>query len=159
MTTLIVYDSAYGNTGRLAEAVATALPGSIVRRIGEVNPANLPPAKIIIAGSPTQGGRPTKGMQAWLAAIPRGGLNGVAVAAFDTRIAAKEQGFALRLIMGVIGYAAPRVLEAMQGRGGLAVTSPEGFIVDGREGPLHAGELDRAAAWARSLAVQEVRAA
>jgi hypothetical protein len=39
-------------------------------------------------------------------------------------------------------------LEAL---GATLVADPEGFVVKGKEGPLVEDELERAAAWARSL--------
>jgi len=38
----------------------------------------------------------------------------------------------------------------------VVVTEPMGFKVKGREGPLLKGEVERAAAWARSLRVLAV---
>jgi flavodoxin I len=159
VTALVVYDSAYGNTEKIAAAIGAAIPGSEVRRIGAVDPAALPVLGRLIVGSPTQGGQPTKATQAWLAAIPKDRLAGVEVAAFDTRMAASDQGLALRFIMGVIGYAASRILTALEARGGSSIASAEGFVVNGKEGPLHEGELDRAGAWARALDVRTKQAA
>jgi hypothetical protein len=53
--------------------------------------------------------------------------------------------------MGLIGYAAGRIASGLTSKGGRLIAKPEGFIVDGKEGPLKEGELERAAAWARSL--------
>lgn len=160
MSTLIVYDSGYGNTAKVAHAIAAALPGgAAVHRITDIAPSSLPRHSLLIVGSPTHGGRPSQAMQDWLAGIPRGNLAGVEVAAFDTRLATGQQGFALRLLMGVIGFAAPRILKVLETKGGTAVASAEGFIVQGKEGPVAPGELDRAALWGRALGVQERAAA
>jgi hypothetical protein len=159
VTTLVVYDSAYGNTERIATAIAAAIPGAGVYRIGAIDPANLPAIDRLIVGSPTQGGQPTKATQSWLAFIPQGRLANVGVAAFDTRLAAADQGFALRLVMGVIGYAAPRILSALGAKGGSVIAGAEGFVVNGKEGPLHQGELERAVTWAGGLVGDQKRAA
>jgi flavodoxin len=161
MTALVVYDSAYGNTARIADAVAVVLEGrEKAHLIQHVDPADLPlTTQLLVVGSPTQGGQPTKAMQAWLKDIPQDRLAGLRVAAFDTRMQARDQGMALRLLMNVIGYAAPRILEKLQARGGIAAAAAEGFVVEGREGPLHEGELERAGAWAKSLAGQRRDAA
>lgn len=155
---LVVADSAYGNTWTLAGAIADAF-GNRARalRPGQVLENDLEGVKLLIVGSPTQGGRPLASLTDWLRSLPSDTLAGRAVAAFDTRIAAEGQNFALRLLMKVVGYAAPRLLKLLVLHGGRRVAPPEGFFVEGREGPLKPGELARAAIWARSLvpAVEE----
>jgi hypothetical protein len=83
--------------------------------------------------------------------IPAAGLQHARVAAFDTRVAVPERGFALRLLMKVVGYAAPRIAKGLQAKGGHLAAAPEGFIVQDTKGPLKDGELQRAEAWARGL--------
>jgi len=39
----------------------------------------------------------------------------------------------------------------LAGKSGTQVVEPEGFIVEGKEGPLKEGEVERAAAWAKTL--------
>jgi flavodoxin len=142
----------YGNTRQVAEAIARSLGDARVVEPGDVEPAGLPGLDLLIVGAPTQGGRPTPPVTALLRTIPSDALRNTPVCAFDTRIAVSEQGFPLRLLIGLIGYAAPRIAGALRARGGRLVAPPEGFIVEGKEGPLRAGELERAAAWARTLA-------
>jgi hypothetical protein len=50
------------------------------------------------------------------------------------------------------GYAAPRIARALEKKGGNLAAPPEGFFVEDKEGPLKAGELERAAGWAKELA-------
>lgn len=153
MTALVVFDSRYGNTEKIAEAIGSGVgEGAPVSPIEGVDAATLGDFGLLIVGSPTQGGRPTAALQSWLARIPAGRLAGVRVASFDTRMPAREQGFALRTLMGVIGWAAPRILKALLARGGIAAAEAEGFIVEGREGPLRNGELERATRWGATLA-------
>ncbi len=150
MKALVVYDSAYGNTQRVAEAIAATLAveatHSRAAAAGELEGIDL-----LVAGSPTQGGRPTKVFQEYLRTIPNGRLDGVAVAAFDTRIPAADSGLPLRLLMNLIGYAAPRIAADLKRKGGRQVIAPEGFVVEGKEGPLREGELERARGWAKQL--------
>jgi flavodoxin len=152
MTTLVIYDSAYGNTGKIAQAIAEATGSVGAESIAGVDAGHLPPTNLLIVGSPTQGGRPTAAMTAWLERIPAGSLAGLRVAAFDTRLPVGDQNFALRMLMGLIGYAAPRILKALEARGGRVAATAEGFIVTGKEGPLRDGEIERAAQWAAALA-------
>jgi flavodoxin len=154
MNTLIVYDSAYGNTEKIARAIAEAItPADEVaaRRVAEVNPMELTSLDLLIVGSPTQGGRPTRAIQKFLGEIPANALRNVGVTAFDTRFSAQDQGFGLRILMRLLGYAAGRIATSLQGKGGVLATPPEGFIVEEKEGPLKQGELERAAGWATSI--------
>lgn len=149
---LVVADSAYGNTWTLAGAIADAF-GNRARalRPQHVQPDDMHGVQLLIVGSPTQGGRPLPVVMDWLRSLPSGALTGVAVAAFDTRISAADQNFALRLLMRLIGYAAPRLAKELQAHGGRLTVPPEGYFVESRVGPLKPGEIERADAWARSL--------
>jgi flavodoxin len=152
MTALVVYDTKYGNTAKIAQTVAAALAnGATSNSIAEVSASSLSGLDLLIVGSPTHGGQPTPEMRAWLETIPARKLAGVQVAAFDTRLSPQSQNFALRMLMGVIGFAAPRIHKKLQAKGGNAIAAEEGFIVEGAEGPLARGELDRAANWAKGL--------
>jgi flavodoxin len=147
MRTLIVYDSQYGNTAVIARAVGAAIPGEVtLQRAGEGPRPVLSDLDLIIVGSPTQGGRPTLAVASFLTSIAP--VDHIAAAAFDTRVAPKGP---LRLLLGLVGYAAPRIGRQLRARGAQVVLEPEGFIVEGKEGPLRDGEEQRAAAWAKEL--------
>jgi flavodoxin len=150
MKALIVYDSLYGNTEKIAKAIADAVGGE-AKPASKVNVAELNGLDLLIAGSPTHGGRPSPGIQEFLNKIPTGSLKGIRVAAFDTRFAKSEHGIGLKLLMAVINFAAPRIAKALETKGGNLVVEPEGFIVSGKEGPLKEGELNRATFWAKGI--------
>jgi flavodoxin len=144
MKALIVYDSVYGNTEKIARAIAEAItPSNEVKvlRAGEANPSELASIDLLIVGSPTHGGRPVPAIHDFLNKVPK--LQGVNVAAFDTRITTK--------LVGIFGYAAGRIAGNLKKKGGTLVASPEGFFVAGGQGPLKEGELERAADWAKGL--------
>ena len=146
MKALIVYDSVYGNTEKIARAIAEAITPSgevKVLRAGEANPSELASINLLIVGSPTHGGRPTPAIQDFLNKVPELSLKSVNVAAFDTRISTK--------IVGVFGYAAGRIAGNLKRKGGTLIASPEGFFVTGSKGPLKEGELERAAGWAKGI--------
>lgn len=152
MKALVVYDSVFGNTEKIAQAMAQAL-GSEAVRVPSVTPQSLAGVTLLIVGSPTRAFRATPATMAWLKALPGNALTGVKVAAFDTRISAEESGSGvLKLMVKVFGYAAKPILGALQKKGGQAVATDEGFYVNASEGPLRDGELERAAAWAAKLA-------
>lgn len=157
MQTLIVYDSVFGNTQKIAETAAAAL-GADARavRVSELREQDLDGVQLLIAGSPTRGFRPTPALAQYLAGLPAGKLQSVRTAAFDTRIPmdGTQPGF-LRVMVRLFGYAAAPIAKALAKKGGIPAAPPEGFLVMGTEGPLKAGELERTAAWARQLAQAE----
>jgi len=152
MKALIIYDSMYGNTEKIAQAIGEGLTGEVkVVRVGDVNPSELKTCDLLILGSPVHGGRATPALDTFIKELPADSLQGKSVAAFDTRFEAEEKGVGLRLLMSVIRYAAPRLAKAMEKKGGKLVAEPEGFIVEEKEGPLKEGELERASKWAAQL--------
>jgi len=146
MKALIVYDSVYGNTEKIARAIAEAItqPDEVkVLRAGEADPSELASIDLLIVGSPTHGGRPMPAVQEFLNKVTQPSLEGINVAAFDTRIQTK--------LVGVFGYAAGRIANNLKKKSGTLIASPEGFFVTGGKGPLKEGELERAAAWAKGM--------
>jgi flavodoxin len=144
---LIVVDSVYGNTLKIAEAIKEALkPAGEVSlvRPAEANLQDLPSLGLLLVGSPVQGGRALKPVQDFLNRIPSGGLKRVNVATFDTRM----KGAFPKLF----GFAGARIADALKSKGGNLVAPAEGYFVKGREGPLLEGEIERAGAWAKGLA-------
>jgi flavodoxin I len=148
---LVVYDSVYGNTEKVAQAMAAALECE-ARRVTVVTPEELAGLDALIVGSPTQAFQPLKPVKAFLKSIPAGKLNGIKVAAFDTRMDVKEVGNAVLTVFAkLFGYAAEPIGKQLVKKGGTQAIPPEGFIVKGKEGPLRDGELERAADWARRV--------
>jgi len=137
---LVVYNSQYGNTEKIAAAIGGAIPGARVLHASEADPSELESVGLLIVGSPTHGGRPMGAVQIILKEAPASAIEGINVAAFDTRFAS---GFAK-----IFGYAAVRIANTLKRKGGSLVVEPEGFIVEATKGPLKEGELERAAGWA-----------
>jgi flavodoxin len=152
-TTLIVYDSYFGNTEMVAHVVSKALDGDVqVKRPSDVSVEALHELDYLIVGAPTRGFRPSDAIKVFLKSIPAGALKGVKVAAFDTRMDPQEVGNPiLKVMAGIFGYAAEPIAKSLVKKGGEPAGEPAGFVVLGSEGPLREGELDRAAEWAKSL--------
>src|SRR5688500_16264539 len=103
MDALVVHDSVFGNTEQVAQSIGNALghqEGVEVLRVGSVKPERLTGVKLLIVGSPTRGFRPTEGITNFPKGIPSDGLDGVKVAAFDTRLSTSDiESSALRFIV------------------------------------------------------------
>jgi flavodoxin len=159
MKAMVVYDSVFGNTEQVAQTIARTLSESPemeaaveAQRATAVDPQTLMGVGVLVVGSPTRAFQPTPDMKNWLKAIPNGRLDGVRVAAFDTRINVEEKGpWILKLLVKFFGYAAKPIASRLESKGGRLVVPPEGFHVDESEGPLTEGELERVAAWARRI--------
>jgi flavodoxin I len=144
MKAWIVYDSQWGNTEQIAQAIGDALAGEVeVLRAVDVEPSGVEALDLLIIGSPTHGGRPTEPVQGLLDQLGGTLPAGTRVAAFDTRLATR--------LVAVFGYAAARIARTLESAGATLLVPPEGFVVEGKEGPLRQGELEHAAAWARQI--------
>jgi flavodoxin len=155
---LIVYDSAYGNTEKIAQSIGSAIGSQHqvnVLRVKDVTAVQLAGLSLLIAGSPTQRFRPTQALSDFLNGLSEGSLRGVRVAAFDTRLTVEEikKTPVLAFFVKLAGnaYAAKPIADALKKKGSELILAPEGFYVKGMEGPLLDGEVERAAAWAGQI--------
>ncbi|HSV85810.1 MAG TPA: flavodoxin domain-containing protein [Levilinea sp.] len=155
MKILVVYDSYFGNTEKIAAAIGDALTSSgqvEVARISTLSPAQLQGVQMLVVGSPTRAFQPSDATKAFLKNLGSKELKSVKVAAFDTRVdVARVNSAILTFMVKLFGYAAEPIARSLQKKGGVLVGKPAGFFVKGKEGPLEEGELERAAAWAKQL--------
>jgi flavodoxin I len=154
MKALVVYDSFFGNTEKVAHAIAAGLggpPDVEVHRVSEVRTEQLSGLSWLIVGSPTRGFKPSPLIQTFLSNIPADALRGTKVAAFDTRISLQKMPWFLRPIARRAGYADKHIVAALTKKGGELAVPGEGFFVEDSEGPLADGEVERATEWARLL--------
>lgn len=169
MRTVVVYESCYGNTRRIAEAICGALgmKGEAVLVSADDPLPDLAGVDLLVVGGPTHiHGLSTAmsrrgalkdhpdaiasgvGVRGWLHDLPAG--EGRSAVAFDTRI---EKSVVL------VGSAARGIARRLRRHGYVLVAEPESFFVLDAEGPLKEGEVERAAAWARDLAVRTAEVA
>lgn len=158
MKALVVYDSVYGNTEKIARRIAVGLEDAAEVRavpVAEVKADDLKGLDLLLVGSPTQAFGMIAGPKAFFKNLPAGAIKGVKVAAFDTRMDTRNVDSKVFTFMaGLFGYAAEKIARALKAGGGVEAAAPGGFIVTGKEGPLKDGELDRAGAWAREIISQ-----
>lgn len=168
MRALVVYESMYGNTKQVAEAVASGLGEQITVETVEVGAAPAAPDDIdlLVVGGPTHQfgmSRPDSrasaakeaegplvsagiGIREWITSLPK--ARGTAAATFATNIRKPW-------LPGSAGKSAAKRLRSLGYR---LVVSPEIFRVEGGTGPVTDGELERAAEWGRALASSVARA-
>ena len=155
MKTLVVYDSFFGNTEKIAQAMGDALKSQLevqTLRVGEVKRDHLVGLNLLIVGSPTRAFSASPATKAWLKALAPNSLRGVRVAAFDTRADMNDvNSRTLTAFVKLFGYAAEPIAASLAKRGGTLVVPAAGFFIVDKEGPLKAGELERAAAWAQQI--------
>jgi flavodoxin len=148
---MVIYDSVFGNTEKVAQSVAAALQ-TTATPVSQVTADQVRGLDVLVVGSPTRGFRPTEGISKFIGALPKNHLANVRVAAFDTRIVLETiNSKALRFLVNKGGYAAATIAKALEKKGGKLAAPPEGFFVTGEQGPLKDSELERAAEWARKF--------
>jgi flavodoxin I len=162
MKALMVYDSFFGNTEKIACAIGDAIGDALVAqadvrtlRVGDVKPGHLMGLSLLVVGSPTRSFSASPATKAWLKALAPNSLRGVKVAAFDTRADMNDvDSRALTAFVKLFGYAAEPIANSLTKRGGTLVVPPEGFFIKDKEGPLKDGEIERATAWGRQIAAK-----
>ncbi|AGL16934.1 flavodoxin domain-containing protein [Actinoplanes sp. N902-109] len=161
MQALVIFESMYGNTEKVARAVADGLRERYEVTVADV--ATMPRAyamDLLVVGGPTHAfgmTRPSTRKQAAEQGTIRAGaaevgireyldcsplLPGMAATSFDTRV---------RMPL-MPGSAARKARRRLRRLGCRIVTAPESFLVAGSPGPLVAGELERARRWGAGLA-------
>ncbi len=152
MRTCVVYFSKFGNTRRLAEAIAEVMKQAGDTRLvslDQLAASDFEGADLVVMGTPTHGFMVPQEVRTVLEALPQGILAGKLVAAFDTTVKL----WPLRRMR-----AAPKLLDQLRQLGGKPVVEPETFYVKARNPQktgeinlLYEGEVERARDWANGV--------
>ena len=152
MKALIVYFSKFGNTRRVAQAIAETLKQAGEARavgIDQLTAPDLAGAGLVMVGSPTHGFTVPESVRSALAALPPGILAGKSVAAFDTTV----RPWPLRFFR-----ASPKLLRQLSQLGGQPVARPQTFFVQtgstqgtGERDLLLEGQIKGAQEWAGQI--------
>jgi flavodoxin len=141
MKALVIYDTNFGNTKTIAEAIAKGLgKNAKAAPASGFNMKELKGIDLLVAGSPIVGWKPTERMQEFLARLGKGQLKGIKAASFDTRVK-----------LFIHGDAAKKISQKLVEAGAEIIAEPQAFYVKGKEGPLFDGEKETAADWAKTL--------
>ncbi|MFT4165045.1 MAG: flavodoxin domain-containing protein [Microlunatus sp.] len=160
---LVVYESMFGNTEKVARAIGAGLATSLEVEVVEVSKAPTEPGPgvgLVVAGGPTHAFGMTRdatradamdlgaeqgerdfGLREWIDRLPTKRSN-TPLATFDTRITSKRR---------LPGSAAKAAARAAKRHGYDPAAPAESFFVSGTDGPLLDGELERAEAWGHDL--------
>jgi flavodoxin len=147
MKTVVIYDSKFGNTEKIAQAIGrgvSSLGDVQVMSTGEATLTERP--DLLLLGGPTQNHGASKGLRGFIEDLPAA-LRGVPAASFDTRY---------RGATWLTGSAAGQAVKAIRNAGCDVVAEPESFFIV-RKGPmekqtLEPGEIERAQQWAAAVA-------
>ncbi len=156
MKVLVIYDSFFSNTEKIAQAIGQGLDSAEVLQVSQVTPDHLTGLGLLVVGSPTRSFNASPAIMEMLKDIPQNGLKGVKVTAFDTRFPqsaideTKTLAFFVKL-WGRAAYADKHIEDLLKKKGGELVIPSMGFYVTGTEGPLIDGEIERAEHWAGEI--------
>ncbi|OQB06713.1 MAG: Flavodoxin-1 [bacterium ADurb.Bin212] len=155
MKSLVVYDSFFGNTQKIAEIIAEEI-GAESKKVQDVVKEDLQGLDLLVVGSPTRAFRPSPDITSFLYNLAESSLRGVKVSAFDTRIEVKDikspvaRAF-LGLMIKFFGYADKPIIKTLIKKGGEVLGETTGFCVLDSKGPLREAEAERAKEFAQSL--------
>ncbi|AZN29762.1 flavodoxin family protein [Flaviflexus salsibiostraticola] len=155
MKAMVIYESAWGNTRTIADAIAEGLDTDPPISVEHADPLSGLKVDLLVLGGPThafglsrastredahrRGGELLRtGLREW---IEEASSSSLRVAIFDTKVHRPN-------LPGSAGKSASRKLHRIGCR---VVAGPEHFLVEDYGGPLLPGEVDRAREWGRDL--------
>jgi hypothetical protein len=159
MQAIVVYESHWGNTAAVAEAIAAGIgAGARAMPTSEATPSVVAEADLVVAGSPVMAfNLPTEAMRSnmtkdrkaptppdmshpslrtWLEALPP---HRASAAAFETRLRFSP------------GGATEAIERSFEQAGYRTIAKAGKFVVKGSYGPLREGEAERARQWGADL--------
>jgi hypothetical protein len=176
MRVAIVYESLFGNTRLIAEAIADGIrqshPDAQVDclHVEDAAPEHIESADLLVVGGPThmRGMTFARSRKAGLQAEkkeaesnkphhePEPGAEGPGVREWfhdlpKTHAHVHAAAFDTRADAPMAGGAARGIARKLRGHGYELVSGPEGFFIEDTEGPLQDGEIARAKAWGAGL--------
>ncbi len=164
---LVAFESMFGNTERVARAVAAGLRlegiDTEVVNVSQPEAVDLARIDLLVVGAPThgfslsrpvtrhdavrQGGREDAegvGVREWLRTVHDSDRR-LLVATFDTR---------MTRVRYLPACASRRAARELTEHGHTMVSVPMGFLLKDVSGPLESREIDRAIAWSRRVAAE-----
>lgn len=157
MKALILYESFYGNTRKIAYAIAKGMSQQVICSVLQVNQVTSSQIKnidFLVAGSPTIGFHLSPALYKLIDSLPLKFLAGMKIAAFDTRIISDISTYSAQPVyISCYAHSANLIADKLVEKGGQLVALPQGFLVHTPKGPLMDGELHRATLWGALLII------
>ncbi|MEU1423978.1 flavodoxin domain-containing protein [Kitasatospora sp. NPDC005751] len=176
MHTVVVYESMYGNTREIAEAIAEGVHRADPEASVDCLPVSRADAEVartadlLVVGGPTHMHGMSSGVSRRMAAVGEAKKEGNEDAAHEAHETARGPGlrswfhslpktepgthaaaFDTRAGTRMSGGAADGIAQRLTRHRYDVVTDPEGFVVEETDGPLRQGEIERARAWGAGL--------
>ncbi len=148
MESVVVYDSKFEKTRRIAEAIADGLRshGSVrLLEFDELARQNLGSVDLLFIGCPTPADAVTARMEQFVDVLEARPATGMATATFDT-------GF--RMPAALSESTAVTIAGMLRRAGIRSIAPPESFFVGRGDPELEEGETERATSWAKSVAAR-----
>jgi flavodoxin len=148
MNSIVIYTSHFGNTKKVAEAIAAGLRSRGTAQVLAVDevPLTLPHGTdLVVIGGPTEVHGMTKPLAQFFDRLGPGLGRDTVAAAFDTRVQASRW---------LSGSAAVGITRKLRQAGACLIVPVESFFAAGKAPDVHLlpGELERATRWGASLA-------
>lgn len=151
MKTLIVYDSYYGNTRKIAELIKEVLGSDTeMIRAKDFSIDKMNYIDTLIVGSPTRIFKPTHNIMKFLHNFPNDILEDKNILLYDTRICLKDiPSNILKFFVKKFGYAIDNMEKIIEKKGGKISLQSQGFIIKENADSLYESEIERAKEWAK----------
>lgn len=151
MKALVLYDSVFGNTEKVARTIHEELQNvgqSNLKNADTFRVSDLNQMDLLVVGSPTRAFTMTPKMKTLLKGLPKEKLTGIRYLAFDSRANLEQvNNKFLTFMVGRFGYAAEKISKILEKKGSKKAGDFEVFYVKESEGPLMDGELEKAKRW------------
>ena len=141
---IVIYDTKYGNTKKVAEAIALGIEGEGIevdlKNVSETSPAEIAKYELIVLGSPTHIGSVKKDTKKLLKGLKDLDLSHAKFAAFDTRFKKASKGATKKIETIMEKYGASKVVDGL------------GVEVTGMKGPLEGKAEEKSKAFGAEIA-------
>ena len=131
MKVIVIYDTKFGNTEKVAKSIAKILSADVYR-VTDVDISKLKEYDVFAVGSPTHAWNMSSVMKVFFKKLKGESFEGKRAATFDTKYKSR---FA--------GSAAKKIQSKLKKLDFKIVMDPVSFLVTGNEGPLAEGEMEK----------------
>jgi flavodoxin len=155
MRALVVYDSYFGNTKRVAKLIGKVLEEEyvvIVKDVTDFEENDLINLPLLVIGSPTRGFKPTKNTVNFLKMLGDYELQNLKIALFDTRMDIEQLDNKVVKFLGKkMGYALDTMEKVLKKNNNPTIIATLPVYVKDTKGPLVDGEIEKIKQWANQL--------